>query len=509
METVVRMNVIRRGVSSALCAGMLLMCRPSAAQTVTAQGWPGVAATPAVTKPPVKDAAVAAAPPAGAKPAAKHVAVVAKLLVVSSARPAIVPLKAPVLPEVPAVAAPAVPDAPAAPVKLPELLQQQSELLARLGAELDEQRTVIAAQQQRIDTLEASRAAAASAPSAPAKATPPPALPPLTVETGGIRLKLSGLFQGWYTATSGSGVDSFRLRRTELKFSGDMSARVKWALMVDAAKALALSNSTITVGGQQLLTGSSVAQSGRVLQDAYASVVVTPALIVDMGQQKLPLSMEGPQSSGKLDMVERALFMSDKARGGGYGDIRDLGLMIRGKVAAGQLEYFGGVFNGLGESQNDLDKNELKDLAARVIVRPAPVQGLQFGGSFARDGFTTRSPTGRERHGLEFVYARGAVAVKSELMFGRDAAVTRQGGYVHVAHRLHRSLQANVRFDTWDPDTRTNATAETVTERDWLGGVTYTIANSGAWLQFNYARKTFSDVVPSRNVFVANMQSTW
>ena len=35
------------------------------------------------------------------------------------------------------------------------------------------------------------------------------------------------------------------------------------------------------------------------------------------------------------------------------------------------------------------------------------------------------------------------------------------------------------------------------------------IANSGAWLQFNYARKTFSDVVPSRNVFVANIQSTW
>jgi hypothetical protein len=65
------------------------------------------------------------------------------------------------------------------------------------------------------------------------------------------------------------------------------------------------------------------------------------------------------------------------------------------------------------------------------------------------------------------------------------------------------------RFDTWDPDTRSNTTLETVAERDWLGGVTYTIANSGAWLQFNYIRKTFADVVPARNVFMANVQSTW
>lgn len=183
--------------------------------------------------------------------------------------------------------------------------------------------------------------------------------------------------------------------------------------------------------------------------------------------------------------------------------------MARGKIVGGQLEYFAGVFNGLGESQNDLDKNDQKELAMRLVARPTPVKGLQFGGSFARDGFTALSPTGRERHGLELAYGHGAVGVKSELMFGRDAAVTRQGGYVHVTHRLHRSLQAIFRFDTWDPDTRTAATAETVTERDYLGGVTYTIANSGAWLQFNYARKTFSDVVPSRNVFVANIQSTW
>jgi hypothetical protein len=493
------MKMIRTGLLGAICAGALVSGQPVAAQTAAPQGWPE-----------------AAAPPVNAKPVAKPAATVARPAVVSTAKAATTPVTTPAAP---AAASTTTPEAVIALARLPELLQQHSEVLARLGAQIDAQRTLIASQQQRIDALEAARSIAvapaptapAAAAAAPAKVTPPPppALPPLVVETGGIKLKLSGLFQGWYTATSGATVDSFRLRRTELKFSGDMSSRVKWTVMVDPSKALSLSTSSATVGGQQVLTGSSIGQSGRVLQDAFASVVVTPALIFDLGQQKLPLSMEGPHSSGRLDVVERALFLSDRARGGGYGDVRDLGLMARGKLAAGQIEYFAGVFNGLGESQNDLDRNDQKEVAMRVILRPTLLNGLHFGGSFARDGVTALSATGRERHGLEFVYARGRMGVKSELMMGRDGAVTRRGGYAQATHRVHRSVQAVFRFDTWDPDTRTGATADTVTERDWLGGVTYTIANSGAWLQLNYVRKTFADVVPARNVFIANIQSTW
>jgi hypothetical protein len=173
------------------------------------------------------------------------------------------------------------------------------------------------------------------------------------------------------------------------------------------------------------------------------------------------------------------------------------------------VDYFAGVFNGLGESQNDQDKNDVKELVARTIYRPTFAKGLQLGGSFARDGFRKLDALNRERHGVEALYTRGPLGFKSELMFGRDAAVTRRGGYFLATHRLHKSVQAVFRFDTWDPDTRSNATLETVTERDWLGGVTYTIANTGAWLQFNYVRKTFADVAPARNLFMANVQSTW
>ena len=347
-----------------------------------------------------------------------------------------------------------------------------------------------------------------AAPPAPPKPPAAPALPPLTVETGGIKLKMAGLFQGWFTATSGVTADTFRLRRAELKFRGDMGPRANWTLMVDAAKALSLSSTTTTIDGKQVLTSSSVAQSGRVMQDAFATVVFSRALIVDVGQQKIPLSLAGAPSSGKLDTVERPLFVSDRGRDGTYGDVRDLGVMVRG-AAGSRIDYFGGFFNGLGESQNDLDKNDVKSVAARIVARPAVMNGLQSGGSFALDGFGAPKATARQRHGLELLYTRPAFSVKSEWMTGSDGATPRRGVYVEATRRLLRNVQAVARFDTWDPDTRTDTAANDARERDWLGGVTYTIANSGVWFQFNFVEKTFGNLLPSRHVVLANLQTTW
>jgi phosphate-selective porin len=279
--------------------------------------------------------------------------------------------------------------------------------------------------------------------------------------------------------------------------------------MVDPAKALSLSNTTSTVAGTTVVTGTSVSQSGRVLQDAYVVLTASPTFAVEVGQQKVPLSLEGVQSSGKLETVERALFMTDKARGAGFGDVRDLGAMVRGKTLAGQIEYAGGVFNGLGESMNDVDKNNQKDVVTRVVLRPRFVKGLQFGGSAARDAFGAATTAPRQREGIELLYTLGPWAVKSEAMFGRDNAINRRGGYVQVTDRVRKSLQTLFRADVWDPDTSTDATAATVGERDWLGGVNYFITPSGVTLQLNYARKTFAGVAPSRDVFMANLQTAW
>src|SRR4029077_4317938 len=81
-------------------------------------------------------------------------------------------------------------------------LQQQADLMKRLANEIEIQRNVIKEQQDKIKQLEiksnATVPAVVAPAAAPAKASPPP--PPITVETGGIKLKVGGLVQGWYTA---------------------------------------------------------------------------------------------------------------------------------------------------------------------------------------------------------------------------------------------------------------------------------------------------------------------
>ena len=131
--------------------------------------------------------------------------------------------------------------------------------------------------------------------SAAAAAKPPPP-PAITVDTGGIKLRVSGLFQGLVHRERRGVVDTFRLRRAELKFSGDISPRIKWAVMVDPAKALSLSTTTSSMGGQTVVTGTSISQSGRMMQDAFVSLNWKPAFSIEVGQQKVPLGMEGTAS---------------------------------------------------------------------------------------------------------------------------------------------------------------------------------------------------------------------
>jgi hypothetical protein len=94
-------------------------------------------------------------------------------------------------------------------------------------------------------------------------------------------------------------------------------------------------------------------------------------------------------------------------------------------------------------------------------------------------------------------------------MLGHDGAVERRGYYAHSTYRLFRDIDAVFRADTFDPDRASDATAATVKETDWLGGMTWRIAGPSAVLQINYLRKTFLDVQPARHVMMANVQTVW
>lgn len=358
--------------------------------------------------------------------------------------------------------------------------------IAQQAAEIEKLREIV----YRLDAV------TRPAPPPPAALEKPgvPAPAPVTDGTGAI--KFNGLLQGWLASGDSGFQDTFRIRRAELKFSGDLGKNVAWVVMVDPSKSLG----TTSTGGTTTVT-----QASRPLQDAFLTVGRMSRLALTAGQFKVPLSREGLESSAALDTVERALFLVDRARGGAYGDIRDIGVAVR--RSANRYELTFGIFNGTGESQNETDRNERKALAGRFSTRVAGIEGLQLGTSAAWGG--QNGAASRDRAGIDALFVRGALKLKAEVMRGRDGAAERLGFYAHGGYRINPRVELVARLDQWDPDTNSDATAATVRERDFLAGANISITES-LRLQTNLVRKTFAgDVSADRNLFLINMQTSW
>ncbi len=314
---------------------------------------------------------------------------------------------------------------------------------------------------------------------------------------------ITGMIQFWVGAGSSGYRNSYRLRRAEIKASGTPAPAIAWVLMLDMGKSLSVSSTSQANGTVQ----SVVAQSGRPLQDATISWIASPNFRIDAGQQKIPLGLEGSQSSGTLELVERSLLASDRARGGSFGDVRDIGLVARGKLGA-KLDYHVGAFNGSGESQNDVDANTAKAVVARVLLRPWST--LQLGVSGVYAGNTAADAPRRDRDAFELRYRRGNVLAQAEVVTGHDGSLSRRGGYVHAGYRLRPTLDLHARVDGWDPDVNREADAASATQRDYIAGATWTIPAASVKTQLDISRRTWSSaLVPSRWQALLNLQTSW
>ena len=190
---------------------------------------------------------------------------------------------------------------------------------------------------------------------------------------------------------------SFRIRRTELKFTMDIHENVTGVVMIDPAReATSFPNMTdnqinslifkriqqvspenASANGVTGSTGSIAGVQGgvgaapRLLQDAYINYHgVVPHHDFQVGQFKPWIGEEGIRSSGQLDFVERSFV-------GQLADARDEGLSFHGTWWDDRFQYWGGVFNGAGnylgssgQFQNRADDNSEKDINYRVLVRP-------------------------------------------------------------------------------------------------------------------------------------------
>jgi phosphate-selective porin len=415
-----------------------------------------------------------------------------------------------------------------------QILQLKTSLLRQSEAQ-ENQRHLLDALQQRLEQL----AASAPAGQAAVSSTTPPIRPegvtqtdqpqaqqvqkesqpetvtaktsdvkPNAVEVGIGKIKFNGLLQAWFIGGNGGLTDTFRIRRAEMKFTGEISPHFKWTVMIDPAKALSLNNTFTTVSGTTVLKDTSVNQASRILQDAFITLSYYKRVNINVGQFKVPLSLEGLQSSGQLD-TERALFASDRARGGNYGDIRDVGFMLYGPLSK-HVDYQVGVFNGSGESQNDLDKNDQKAVAGRLVARPTFIKGLQLGASGVWGNGQRADRPRRDRLGAESLFVRGPFTLKGEVMTGADGPIHRRGYYGHFAYQINPKFSGVFRVDTWDPDIANETNAANALERDYVAGFNYFIRERYFKLQFNYLRKTFpSGLVASRNVAFLSLQTWW
>src|SRR5262245_14148643 len=292
------------------------------------------------------------------------------------------------------------------------------------------------------------------------------------VDAGFGTIMFNGLLQGWYAAGNGGFNDTFKIRRAEPGISGQITPKVRWALMFDLSKALSSNNTFTTINGQRALSATSIDQGSRILEDAFITLDYIKNVHVNVGQFKLPLSLEGYQGSAGLDTVERALFLSDGARGGRLGDVWGLGVLVNGPLNS-HVDYYLGVYNGTGENQNDVDKNDQKIVSGRLVMRPPFVKGLQVGGSGAWSNGGRADHPRHDRLGGDVLFTRGSFKFKSEVMTAKDFDLHRLGYYTHFGYKIAPKVEGIFRFDSFDPDRRRETNAANVTERDYIMGVNY------------------------------------
>ena len=336
--------------------------------------------------------------------------------------------------------------------------------------------------------------------------------------------------------------DTFRLRRAEVRVSAPaITSRISGTVMLDFAKRLSASSSSVTaLPGTPTIT---INQGSNVLQELQISYLLRKArmaasgaptaagasstppapnnIYIDAGQFKLPIGYEGDLvSSSAIQTIDRALmFGARDPFGGGYGDVRDSGVQLRG--TQGQFEYRLGVFNALGERQNDNATSDTKALVARLLFKPRSIEGLQVGvsGAMANTRNATAAvssvPQQADRSLANFfaAYKKNKWTLQTEYLtgdaqrlpsdisaFNRDV----RGYYGHVGYLFTPKIEGVLRYDYFDFDTKLNDASV----RDLIAGINYYIKGNNAKIQLNVVKRNGGADLNSANFFGSSSSSS-
>jgi hypothetical protein len=350
-----------------------------------------------------------------------------------------------------------------------------------------------------LSTIAAAVAFAASAPS------------PVCAQdsTHAIPVAIHGFVLVQYRSGDPLTTDGFRLRKADLKLSGPVSPHMNWRISFDAAKALTINKTVSELGDSVALSDAAIDQRTRMLQDAALTYVVNHGLSFDIGQQIIPLGLEGTYATAQIETIERTLFAIERSRAVGLGDVRDIGVSANGFLASNVVEYHVGTFNETGEGAGTTDVNPQKSIVGRLAIHPSFLPQLQFGGSGGFEGGPSKQR--RERAAGEVQLRTTELTLRAEVMSARDGLLRRLGWYGLGAYRPTPRLQLVGRYDWWDRDRTGETVLANAVENQIVFGASYLIEGTVGKIALNIVHQTFPNVntVREGTFLLAGFSGLW
>lgn len=196
--------------------------------------------------------------------------------------------------------------------------------------------------------------------------------------------------------------NTFQIRRARLDIKGNITKNIEFRLQSDLSKS-------------------------PVLVDAFIKVKFNPYINVQVGQFKVPFSIENPYSPLNLESIDNAQVISALS---GFSDVsgissykygRDLGFMLYGgffnKDDFQLINYSIGIFNGNGI--NVKDNNMSKDIAGRLEFHPW-IKELVISGSIYIGEYKLEDKENatRDRYGVGGEYKNDRFVFRSEYLWG-------------------------------------------------------------------------------------------
>ena len=267
-----------------------------------------------------------------------------------------------------------------------------------------------------------------------------------------------------FSVASQETMDQFKLRRGEISFKGVLTDSADFFVMFDPVKGLS-ENKTVS--------GTTIKQfkkDASILQDLGLTFKVLNNKLV-IGQFKRPISLEALQSSGALELLERATVVQI------LGDKRDVGAMVQGEVKTFKLQYMIALFNG--EGPNNADLNKQKDVSGMLTFKPWEEAQLYVSVYEGTQGAFNDAQT---RYGVGGLWNKGPYVLKMEYLTAKDGSIEKDGWYILGAYSLSnlgveflKPVRLAVRYEEWDADT-----ANDVEIHLWTFGGQYFLDEKGA-----------------------------